>query len=167
MFCRSLFVLLYFSFGHCVVCSSSIYGFWMLLWYLQALFAWPNDFIKKRERSDICVLEVSILLLSTILRFKFGIVPTAKSILFSSYSNTISHCGDQFHWWRIVEYPKKRTHLVQITEKFITWYCIEYTLLWTVCELTTLVVICTNCPDSCKSNNHTIKTTTDSLRSKP
>ena len=26
-----------FSFGHCVVCSSSIYGFWLLLWYLQAL----------------------------------------------------------------------------------------------------------------------------------
>ena len=30
MFCRSLFVLLnFFSFGHCVVCSSSIYGFWL------------------------------------------------------------------------------------------------------------------------------------------
>ena len=27
MFCRSLFVLLYVSFGHCVFCSSSIYGF--------------------------------------------------------------------------------------------------------------------------------------------
>ena len=26
-----------FSFGHCVVCSSSIYGFWLLLWYLQIL----------------------------------------------------------------------------------------------------------------------------------
>ena len=26
-----------FSFGHCVVCSSSIYGFWLPLWYLQAL----------------------------------------------------------------------------------------------------------------------------------
>ena len=25
-----------FSFGHCVVCSSSIYGFWLPLWYLQA-----------------------------------------------------------------------------------------------------------------------------------
>ena len=79
MFCRSLFVLLYFfllaivlsvllrytdsdysfdifwplcclfffdirilitpliSFGHCVVCSSSIYGFWLLLWYLLAI----------------------------------------------------------------------------------------------------------------------------------
>ena len=24
-----------FSFDHCVVCSSSMYGFWMLLWYLQ------------------------------------------------------------------------------------------------------------------------------------
>ena len=27
-----------FSFGHCVVCSSSIYGFVLPLWYLQTLF---------------------------------------------------------------------------------------------------------------------------------
>ena len=26
-----------FTFGHCVVCSSSIYGFWLTLWYLQTL----------------------------------------------------------------------------------------------------------------------------------
>ena len=26
-----------FSFGHCVVCSSSIYEFWLPLWYLQTL----------------------------------------------------------------------------------------------------------------------------------
>ena len=26
-----------FSFGHCVVCSSSTYGFWLPLWYLQTL----------------------------------------------------------------------------------------------------------------------------------
>ena len=26
-----------FSFGHCVVCSSSIYGFWLHLWYFQTL----------------------------------------------------------------------------------------------------------------------------------
>jgi hypothetical protein len=25
------------SFGHCVVCSSSIYGFWLLRWYLQTI----------------------------------------------------------------------------------------------------------------------------------
>jgi hypothetical protein len=35
MFFRSLFVL--FSSGHCVVCHS-IYGFWLQLWCLQALF---------------------------------------------------------------------------------------------------------------------------------
>jgi hypothetical protein len=29
-----------FSFGHCVVCSSSIYGFWLPLWYLQTLPMW-------------------------------------------------------------------------------------------------------------------------------
>jgi len=26
-----------FSFGHCVVCPSSMYGFWLPLWYLQTL----------------------------------------------------------------------------------------------------------------------------------
>ena len=30
-----------FSFGHCVVCSSSIYGFWLPLWYLQTLLERP------------------------------------------------------------------------------------------------------------------------------
>ena len=39
MSCRSLFALLSFSCGHCVVCSSSINGFWLplRLWYLQTL----------------------------------------------------------------------------------------------------------------------------------
>ena len=31
-----LFVLFPFSFCHCIVCPSSIYGFWLPLWYLQA-----------------------------------------------------------------------------------------------------------------------------------
>jgi hypothetical protein len=34
-----------FSFGHCVVCSSSIYGIWLPLWYLQTLlvrYVFPN-----------------------------------------------------------------------------------------------------------------------------
>jgi hypothetical protein len=35
--CRSLFVLLYIFPSHCVVCSSSIYGFWLPFWYLQTL----------------------------------------------------------------------------------------------------------------------------------
>ena len=27
----------HFSFGHCVICPSSIYGFWLPLWYLKTL----------------------------------------------------------------------------------------------------------------------------------
>jgi hypothetical protein len=38
MFCRSLFVrLCFFSFSHCDVCPSSIYGLWLPLWYLQTI----------------------------------------------------------------------------------------------------------------------------------
>jgi hypothetical protein len=32
-----VFPFVLFSVGHCVVCTSSIYGFWLPLWYLQAL----------------------------------------------------------------------------------------------------------------------------------
>jgi hypothetical protein len=32
--CLSLCI---FSFGHCVVCSSSTYGFWLKFWYLQTI----------------------------------------------------------------------------------------------------------------------------------
>ena len=31
-----------FSFGHCVVCPSSIYEFWLPLWYLQTLITIPD-----------------------------------------------------------------------------------------------------------------------------
>ena len=34
-----------FSFGHCVVCSSLIYGFWLPLWYLQTLLYKVNTFV--------------------------------------------------------------------------------------------------------------------------
>ena len=45
MLCRSLFVLLSFCFvGHCVVCPSLIYGFWLYLWYLQILLKKPFFF---------------------------------------------------------------------------------------------------------------------------
>ena len=37
-FSVSLFVLLSLYFVHCVVCPSSIYGFWLPLWYLQTIF---------------------------------------------------------------------------------------------------------------------------------
>jgi hypothetical protein len=36
MFCKPLFLILSFFFGHCIVCPSS-YGFWLSLWYHQTL----------------------------------------------------------------------------------------------------------------------------------
>ena len=38
--CNVLYIVvcpfIWLCFGHCIVCSSSIYGFWLHLWYLQA-----------------------------------------------------------------------------------------------------------------------------------
>ena len=39
-----------FSFGHCVVCSSSIYGFWLLLWYRQTLLGKGTSINKRQWR---------------------------------------------------------------------------------------------------------------------
>jgi len=39
-----------FSFGPCVVCSSSIYGFWLPLWYLQTLL--DDGVIKNNRKSE-------------------------------------------------------------------------------------------------------------------
>jgi hypothetical protein len=47
------------SCGHCVVCSSSIYGFWLPLWYLQTLLTtgylrWKRRYLALFELSVYC-----------------------------------------------------------------------------------------------------------------
>jgi hypothetical protein len=49
MFCRSLLFLLY----HCVVFSSSIYGFWLPLWYFQTLLRLHNAQYKRKQHLNI------------------------------------------------------------------------------------------------------------------
>jgi hypothetical protein len=45
-FCLLTIVLsVLLSFDHCVVCSSSIYGFWLPLWYLQTLLTYKHSVV--------------------------------------------------------------------------------------------------------------------------
>jgi hypothetical protein len=55
-----------FSFGHCIVCSSSIYEFWLPLWYLQTplkkrkmTHLWADD-IKRCTLKECRVIECNI-----------------------------------------------------------------------------------------------------------
>jgi hypothetical protein len=72
--------------------------------------------------------------------------------------STIFHLyrGDQFYWWRKPEYPEKTTDLPQVTAKR---YDIKFAHSHMGFELTTLVVIGTDCISGCKSNYHTITIT--------
>ena len=78
----------------------------------------------------------------------------------NSRKKNISVISWRFYWWRKQEYSEKTIDLSQVTDKFYYIMLYRVHLPWAGFELTTLVVIDSDCNGSCKSNYHTITTTT-------
>ena len=91
--------------------------------------------------------------LAVLFNFTF-ICLTPLSILFQLFR------GGQFYWWRKSEYHEKTIGLPYVADKLYHIKCIEYTSPERGFQLTTLVVLCTDCTTSCKSNYHTITAVT-------
>ena len=148
MFCRSLFVLLYFFLWPlcCLV----------LLRYTD--FDYPFG-ILKLFLDQYFKCRTYMLWIKTLRDWIIG----SRVIVFNATFNNISVTSiswSQFYWWKKPEYQEKTTDLSQVNDKLLSHKCcIQYTSPWAGFKLALLVVIDTDCIGSGKSNYHSITTT--------
>jgi len=105
-----------------------------------------------------CSLPTEYKLPQVQMRIRF-IVVNAMSTIFQLYR------GSQFYWWRILEYPEKTTDLSQVTDKLyqMLLYQVHLTMNENQTHNFRCDGYCLHRYTSCKSNYHTITTTTAPL----
>ena len=103
-----------FTFGHCDVCSSSIYGFWLPLWYLQTLLSTQSCIEYTSPWPGIELTTVTLTMVGT--DFRCICWQWDKLIVYEDLNSTTKRSPPQTPW------PIHNVH------DFHAWYFSLYTL---------------------------------------